>query len=83
MRFVDPERTARTHNLHLVEAAGAYRRERLLFRDHLRAHPETAQEYARLKRELAARLGDDREAYTAAKAGFVRAVLEQAKGLDA
>lgn len=74
VRFVDSEMSARTHNLHLVEAGGRYWRERLL----LREHPETAAEYARLKRGLAERHRDDREAYTAAKAGFVSGVLHHA-----
>jgi GrpB-like predicted nucleotidyltransferase (UPF0157 family) len=36
VRFVDPAMSARTHNLHLVEAGGQYWEERLLFRDYLR-----------------------------------------------
>lgn len=77
--FVDVGRTARTHNLHLVEAGSWYWRKRLLFRDYLRDHPSTAREYALLKCGLAKQYQDDREAYTAAKAGFVAAVVEQAK----
>ena len=53
--------------------------DRLVFRDYLRAHPETAREYARLKHDLASRFRDDREAYTEAKTGFVSTVLERAK----
>jgi GrpB-like predicted nucleotidyltransferase (UPF0157 family) len=48
------------------------------FRDHLRAHPETAAEYAALKHALAARHANDREAYTDGKAGFITAVLRRA-----
>lgn len=48
----------------------------LAFRDHLRARPETAAEYAALKRELAARFGADRDAYTRAKSEFIQRVLE-------
>jgi GrpB-like predicted nucleotidyltransferase (UPF0157 family) len=39
----------------------------LLFRDYLRAHPRAAAAYARLKRELARRLGDDLASYTEVK----------------
>lgn len=46
---------------------------RLRFRDRLRADPELAREYAALKRNLAARFADDREAYTEAKRQFIRA----------
>jgi GrpB-like predicted nucleotidyltransferase (UPF0157 family) len=78
-KFVDAGWTARTHNLHLVEAGDWYWKEHLLFRDHLRADPATAQEYAKLKRGLAHRFRDDREAYTAAKTEFVAAVVDLAK----
>jgi len=80
VRFVDPEMTARTHNLHLVEAGGRYWKDRLLFRDYLREHPKTAAKYARLKYELARRYRDDREAYTRAKADFVSGIVRLASG---
>ena len=76
--FVDLAMSARTHNLHLVEAAGQYWEERLLFRDYLRKHPETAKEYAQLKHLLATEYRDDREAYTEAKADFVSEVVRRA-----
>jgi GrpB-like predicted nucleotidyltransferase (UPF0157 family) len=79
MRFVDPAMSARTHNLHLVEAGGRYWEERLLFRDYLRKHPEAAKEYAELKYRLASRHRDDREAYTEAKADFVCEVVRRAR----
>ena len=79
VRFVDPAMNARTHNLHLVEAGGQYWKERLLFRDYLRKHPETAKEYAELKYRLASRHRDDREAYPEAKAGFVTVVVRRAR----
>jgi GrpB-like predicted nucleotidyltransferase (UPF0157 family) len=79
VRFVDLAMSARTHNLHLVEAGGHYWEERLLFRDYLRNHPETAKEYAQLKYRLANRHRDDREAYTEAKADFVCEVVRRAE----
>ena len=78
-KFVDAEWTARTHNLHLVEAGDRYWKEHLLFRDYLRADPVTAREYVKLKYELARRYKDDREAYTAAKSQFIAAVLLRAE----
>jgi GrpB-like predicted nucleotidyltransferase (UPF0157 family) len=72
--------TARTHHLNLVLAGGIFWREHVLFRDRLRAEPELAAAYAALKSDLAARYVNDREAYTAGKAGFVASVL---KGLHA
>ncbi|WP_232340991.1 GrpB family protein [Bisbaumannia pacifica] len=65
----------RTHHLHLVVHDGQLWRQRLAFRDTLRAAPALAERYALLKAELAARHPDDREAYTRAKGEFVRAVL--------
>jgi GrpB-like predicted nucleotidyltransferase (UPF0157 family) len=41
--------------------------QRLTFRDYLRAHPQEAQTYERLKRRLAVEHQTDREAYTDAK----------------
>ena len=79
VRFVDSAMSARTHNLHLVESGGQYWKERLLFRDYLRKHPETAKEYAGLKYRLATLYRDDREAYTAAKADFISEVVCRAR----
>jgi GrpB-like predicted nucleotidyltransferase (UPF0157 family) len=69
----DPER--RTHHLHLAPTGGRRFADELAFRDRLRADPAVADAYAELKRELARRHSDDREAYTDAKADFIRRVL--------
>jgi ribosomal-protein-serine acetyltransferase len=66
-----PSASYRTHHLHLVDDHEELDR-RLRFRDRLRADPALAEEYAALKRELAERYREDREAYTDAKAGFVK-----------
>jgi GrpB-like predicted nucleotidyltransferase (UPF0157 family) len=50
-----------------------------LFRDYLTTHPEHAVRYAALKTELAARHGDDREAYTLGKQGFIQETLALAR----
>jgi GrpB-like predicted nucleotidyltransferase (UPF0157 family) len=73
--FCKPDPSRRTHHLHLVPADSQCFREELAFRDCLRAHPDTAAEYAGLKYRLAVRFEHDREAYTDAKAGFIRDVL--------
>ncbi len=62
----------RTHHLHVVVQGGEVWRERLAFRDRLRADPEAAARYESLKKSLATQHRDDREAYTAGKADFVR-----------
>jgi GrpB-like predicted nucleotidyltransferase (UPF0157 family) len=68
----------RTHHLHVVVHGGEVWRERVNFREALRLRPELAARYVALKFELAQRHGTDREAYTNAKAEFVRSVLESA-----
>ena len=79
VKFANVDRTSRTHNLHVVEMGGELWNDRLVFRDYLRAHPETTREYSRLKHDLADRFRDDREAYIGAKTGFVSAVVERAR----
>lgn len=75
--FCKPSPARRTHHLHLVPVQSALWTERLLFRDYLRSSPAAAAEYTALKVSLAAHHGSDREAYTAAKGGFVRSILER------
>ena len=69
---------ARTHYLAVCPEGGTYARETVAFRDHLRANPGRAAAYATLKRSLADRYGDDRDAYTAAKGAFVERMLAEA-----
>ena len=68
-----PSAAYRTHHLHLVDDPAELDR-RLRFRDRLRADAALAAEYAALKRELAARFRNEREAYTQAKRAFVERV---------
>jgi GrpB-like predicted nucleotidyltransferase (UPF0157 family) len=51
----------------------------IAFRDALRADPSLTANYTELKRILAAKYADDREAYTAAKSDFIPTVLERSK----
>ena len=67
----------RTHHLHVVVHAASVWQERLQFRDALRSDRELARQYAELKSQLALAHQDDREAYTDAKADFVRHVLSR------
>ena len=75
LRKAEPRR----FNLHLTRWEGEFWIDHLLFRDFLRIHPETAQEYEDLKRELMARLASDPPAYNAAKASFIQSILQQAR----
>jgi GrpB-like predicted nucleotidyltransferase (UPF0157 family) len=51
----------------------------LLVRDYLRAHPETAAEYERLKRDLAQTHGANGQRYVSGKTAFVDAIVERAR----
>jgi GrpB-like predicted nucleotidyltransferase (UPF0157 family) len=73
--FLKPSPARRTHHLHLVPASARRYRDELAFRDHLRADPQLAADYAALKRRLAGRYRNDRDAYTEAKGAFIRAAL--------
>jgi HAD superfamily hydrolase (TIGR01549 family) len=79
--FCKPHPSRRTHHLHLVPVGSKRYRDELAFRDRLRGDPGIAAEYASLKRDLADRFGNDREAYTDAKIAFVQAVLSTPRSL--
>ena len=70
----------RAYHLHLVEEGGPLWRDYLAFRDYLRAHAETARQFADLKRVLAARFPQGREAYMNAKSAHVQEILRLASG---
>ncbi len=74
-------RGVRTHHLHMVTRRRTFQEhwERLLFRDYLIAHPESARAYQRLKCRLAAARPNDRVAYTNGKARFIQRITAQAK----
>jgi GrpB-like predicted nucleotidyltransferase (UPF0157 family) len=68
-----------THGLHLTEPGSALWRERLAFRDALRADAGLAAQYEALKLRLARDHSDDIAAYTAGKRAFVARVLRAAE----
>lgn len=71
---------ARVSHIHVALIDDDSQWERVIFRDYLRRHPRIADEYAALKRDLAVRFPDDREAYTAAKTAFIATATAAAKG---
>jgi len=68
----------RTHHLHWVRWGGEFWTQQIDFRDYLRAFPEEAERYERLKRDLASRFSSDRPSYTQAKTHFVSDILQKA-----
>lgn len=75
--FCKPSPQHRTHHLHLVPFGSVLWLERLAFRDALRRHPALAKAYEALKLDLARQFSTDRDAYTNAKAPFVKGVLSK------
>jgi len=69
----------RTHYLSIAERGSECHREQVAFRDHLRANPDAAAGYARLKRKLAKAHPDDRASYTERKSAFVERTLDRAE----
>ena len=73
----------RVSHSHVALVDDASQWDRIGFRDYLRQHPNAARDYAALKRDLATRFPDDREAYTLAKTAFIAQamVCARAEGL--
>jgi GrpB-like predicted nucleotidyltransferase (UPF0157 family) len=70
------------HHLYVCPAGSAALGAHLILRDELRADAALAAGYAALKRDLAARYRDDRDAYTEGKTHFITAVLLRARDGD-
>ena len=66
------------HHLYVCPPDSQEYRRHIAFRDHLRTHSEAANAYATLKRSLADRFGDRREAYNQAKSQFVEEIVRHA-----
>jgi GrpB-like predicted nucleotidyltransferase (UPF0157 family) len=70
----------RDFNVQVVIFEGEVWQRNIDFRDYLRAHPETAETYGVLKRELIASDGGAAfDRYAASKAGFIVAVCQRAE----
>ena len=77
VKGMPPFGSKRSHHVHVTEPHGEMW-QRLAFRDYLRAHPEEAETYGRLKKRLAAEHQTDREVYTDAKSAYVASVMRKA-----
>jgi GrpB-like predicted nucleotidyltransferase (UPF0157 family) len=81
LSFCAPSVANRTHHLHVVEAPSEAWRGWLAFRDRLRDDPTLCDDYADLKRSLAAKFGSDpnrRDDYRQEKAEFIVTVTRAA-----
>lgn len=77
--FIKGNNDHRTHHLHVYAVDHPEISRHLLFRDYLQAHPQQAQAYSLLKRELAKRFPFDIEGYIAGKEPFIKEILQQAQ----
>jgi len=77
VKGMPPFGSKRSHHVHITEPHGEMW-QRLAFRNYLRAHPEEAETYERLKRRLATEHQQDREAYTDAKSDYIESVMRKA-----
>jgi GrpB-like predicted nucleotidyltransferase (UPF0157 family) len=68
----------RTHHLHMVELNSDFWRSQLIFRDCLLRNATVAGEYEKLKKDLARKHFQNREAYLAGKSEFIEKVLQDA-----
>lgn len=68
----------RIQHVHMVEPDQASE-DRLIFRDHLRAHPAEVKRYEALKQELGIAHPNDRAAYTRGKTAYVTSIVQRAK----
>ncbi|WP_243056665.1 GrpB family protein [Nocardioides sp. SR21] len=79
LSYCHPTVEHRTHHLHVIEHDSDGWRDWLLFRDYLCEHPDEAERYAALKRELAAQDDTDRPRYRAGKAPLIAELMVTAR----
>lgn len=73
--FVKTQQGLTTHHLHIVEKGSKYWENNLLFKDILTNNSKIAQEYENLKKDLARKYRNDRDAYKENKSNFIDNVL--------
>ena len=76
--FRKDNQSVRTHHVHIFEFGSEQIESHLAFRDYMIAHPEEAQKYSELKRELAREYPTSIEQYMDGKDGFIRAIDRKA-----
>lgn len=74
--FVKVKNNKRVAHLHLMVKGTERWEQQLLFRNRLRENPQLVYDYSILKKELAKRFNQDREAYSKAKTEFIKQVLK-------
>ena len=69
----------RTHHVHTYAVGNPEVARYLDFRNYLIAHPEEAQEYARIKQQLARQFPHDIDSYMAGKDVFIKEIIQKAQ----
>ena len=78
-RFYAKGGDERTHHIHIFEKSNAAAVNRhLAVRDYLRSHPDTAREYAELKKQLAARYPHDNDGCCDGKEAYMKELEQKA-----
>ena len=72
------QESIRTHHIHTFEMGSAQVERHLTFRDYMLAHPEDAQQYSQLKRELASKYPHNIDKYMDGKDGFIKEIDKKA-----
>jgi len=67
----------RTHHIHIVELHDEQWSNYLYFRDTLRKNPNLAQDYLKLKQQLADKYPENRKLYTQGKNKFIKEILSK------
>jgi GrpB-like predicted nucleotidyltransferase (UPF0157 family) len=83
--FHRPQDWPHTHHVHVVKTGGEEEMRTLAFRDYLRDHPDAVEEYAALKRSLAAKFEasefDSQQRYAEAKTSFIENIILRARSM--
>jgi GrpB-like predicted nucleotidyltransferase (UPF0157 family) len=77
--FIKGTEESRTHHIHVFQTDDAEPERHLTFRDYMRAHPEEARAYGRLKQELARRFPNNIDSYMAGKNDLIKETERKAE----
>ena len=72
------ERELHIH-IHITFSGSKENKDKLLFRDYLRRHPEETETYFELKKKWSMEAGSDGSKYTELKASYINDILEKAR----
>ena len=77
--FIKHTAGTRSHHVHIFQNGNSEITRHLNFRDYIRAHPDEARAYSRLKEDLARQHPEDSRGYNEGKNEFVQEIDQRAK----